>query len=67
VVVNGALIPKGVQVVYNSYQISRDLQRHDFPEEFVPECWMEGHCGRTDVKQPKVGVPHLNHGARQCV
>jgi phenylacetate 2-hydroxylase len=63
VVVDGVLIPKGVLVVYNSYQINRDPQRYDFPEEFIPERWMDGHYGRTDVKQPKVGVPHLNHGA----
>ncbi|KAJ7359794.1 putative cytochrome P450 phenylacetate 2-hydroxylase [Mycena albidolilacea] len=67
VVVDGVLIPKGVLVVYNSYQINRDPQRYDFPEEFVPERWMEGHYGRTDVKQPKVGVPHLNHGAGRRV
>ncbi|KAF8169874.1 cytochrome P450 [Mycena galopus ATCC 62051] len=67
VVVDGVLIPKGVLVVYNSYQINRDPQRYDFPEEFVPERWMDGHYGRTDVKQPKVGVPHLNHGAGRRV
>ncbi|KAJ7918568.1 putative cytochrome P450 phenylacetate 2-hydroxylase [Mycena leptocephala] len=67
VVVDGVLIPKGVLVVYNSYQINRDPQRYDFPEEFIPERWMDGHYGRTDVKQPKVGVPHLNHGAGRRV
>ncbi|KAJ7077645.1 putative cytochrome P450 phenylacetate 2-hydroxylase [Mycena belliarum] len=67
VVVDGVLIPKGVLVVYNSYEINRDPQRYDFPEEFMPERWMNGHYGRTDVKQPKVGVPHLNHGAGRRV
>ncbi|KAJ6602622.1 putative cytochrome P450 phenylacetate 2-hydroxylase [Mycena vulgaris] len=67
VVVDGVFIPKGVLVVYNSYQINRDPQRYDFPEEFVPERWMDGHYGRTDIKQPKVGVPHLNHGAGRRV
>ncbi|KAJ6600148.1 cytochrome P450 [Mycena sp. CBHHK59/15] len=66
-VVDGVLIPKGVLVVYNSYQINRDPQRYDFPEEFIPERWMAGHYGRTDIKQPKVGVPHLNHGAGRRV
>ncbi|KAJ6550629.1 cytochrome P450 [Mycena vulgaris] len=37
VVVDGVFIPKGVLVMYNSYQINRDPQRYDFPEEFVPE------------------------------
>ncbi|KAJ6458944.1 cytochrome P450 [Mycena vitilis] len=48
---------------------NRDPQRYDLPEEFLPERWMDGHYGRTDVKQPKVGVPHLNHGAgrRGCM
>jgi phenylacetate 2-hydroxylase len=68
-VVDSVLIPKGVLVVYNPYQINRDPQRYDFPEEFVPERWMEGHYRRTDVKHPKVGVPHLNHdaGRRVCM
>ncbi|KAJ6550604.1 cytochrome P450 [Mycena vulgaris] len=37
--------------------------------EFVPERWMDGHYGRTDIKQPNVGVPHLDHGAgrRMCM
>ncbi|KAJ6498713.1 putative cytochrome P450 phenylacetate 2-hydroxylase [Mycena vulgaris] len=67
VVVDGVFIPKGVLVVYNSYQINRDPQRYDFPEEFVPERWIDGRYGRTDIKQPKVGVPHLNHGAGRRV
>ncbi|KAJ7122652.1 putative cytochrome P450 phenylacetate 2-hydroxylase [Mycena crocata] len=67
VVVDGVLIPKGVLVVYNSYQINRDPQRYDFPEEFLPERWMDGHYGRTDTKQAKIGVPHLNHGAGRRV
>ncbi|KAJ7020855.1 cytochrome P450 [Mycena alexandri] len=69
VVVDGVHIPKGVLVVYNSYQINRDSQRYDYPQEFIPERWMDGHYGRTDIKQPKVGVPHLNHGAgrRACM
>ncbi|KAJ7713061.1 cytochrome P450, partial [Mycena metata] len=68
-VVDGVDIPKGVLVVYNSYQINRDPQRYDYPQEFIPERWMDGHYGRTDIKQPKVGVPHLNHGAgrRACM
>ncbi|KAJ7613752.1 putative cytochrome P450 phenylacetate 2-hydroxylase [Mycena polygramma] len=67
VLVDGVLIPKGTLVVYNSYQINRDPQRYDHPEEFTPERWMDGHYGRIDVKQPKVGVPHLNHGAGRRV
>ncbi|KAF7321109.1 Cytochrome P450 phenylacetate [Mycena chlorophos] len=63
VVVDGMSIPRGVLVVYNSFQINRDPQRYDRVEEFIPERWLDGHYGRTDVKQPKVGLPHLNHGA----
>ncbi|KAJ7463472.1 putative cytochrome P450 phenylacetate 2-hydroxylase [Mycena galericulata] len=65
--VDGVFIPKGVLVVYNSYQINRDPQRYDFPEEFIPERWMGKHYGRMDVEQPKVGVPHLHHGAGRRV
>ncbi|KAJ7664419.1 putative cytochrome P450 phenylacetate 2-hydroxylase [Mycena polygramma] len=67
VVVDGVFIPKGVLVVYNSYQINRDAQRYDLPDEFIPERWMDGHYGRTDMEQPKVGVPHLTHGAGRRV
>ncbi|KAJ7749897.1 putative cytochrome P450 phenylacetate 2-hydroxylase [Mycena metata] len=69
VVVDGVLIPKSVLVAYNAYQINRDPQRYDFAEDFLPERWTDGRYGRTDVKQAKVGVPHLNHGAgrRMCM
>lgn len=68
-VVDGFVIPKGTLVIYNSYQINRDPERHDFPEEFKPERWMADHYGRTDMVGAKKGVPHLTHGAghRMCM
>lgn len=64
-----ASVPKGTLVAYNSYLINRDPQRYDRPEEFLPERWMDGRYGRTDIMTQKVGVPHLNHGAgrRGCL
>ena len=72
VVIDGFLIPKGTLVIYNSFQINRDPVRYDFPDEFVPERWINGHDGRTDQlgwTGPKIGVPHLTHGAgrRMCL
>ena len=40
VVIDGFTIPKGTLVIYNSFQINRDPLRYDFPDEFVPERWM---------------------------
>lgn len=65
-------IPKGTIVVYNSFQINRDPAAYNSPEKFIPERWMNGHQGRTDVPGvagDKVGVPHMGHGAgrRLCL
>lgn len=69
VILDGFFIPKDTFVVYNSFQVNRDPERYDCPEEFIPERWMDGHYGRTDTKSPKQGVPHLNHGIgrRACM
>lgn len=65
-------IPKGTIVVYNSYQINRDPVAYDSPDKFMPERWMNGHQGRTDIDGipgDKIGVPHMGHGAgrRLCL
>lgn len=59
-------LPKGTTVVYNSFQINRDPAGYDSPDKFIPERWMDGHQGRTDVSGiagDKIGVPHMGHGA----
>lgn len=64
--VDGHIIPEGTLVIYNTFQINRDPQRYDFPDEFRPERWMGGNCGCVDpIKSelPKIAVPHLTHGA----
>ncbi|KAJ4146011.1 hypothetical protein LMH87_004841 [Akanthomyces muscarius] len=65
-------IPKGTIVVYNSFQINRDPAAYDSPEMFIPERWMDGHQGRTDIPGiagDKIGVPHMGHGVgrRLCL
>ncbi|KAK2592293.1 hypothetical protein QQS21_010013 [Conoideocrella luteorostrata] len=65
-------IPKGTMVIYNSFQINRDPAGYDCPERFVPERWMGGNQGRTDmtgVGGDKIGVSHMGHGAgrRLCL
>ncbi|KAF2677945.1 putative cytochrome P450 phenylacetate 2-hydroxylase, partial [Lentithecium fluviatile CBS 122367] len=70
--VDGYHIPKGTMVVYNSFQINRDPIGYDSPDQFIPERWMNGHTGRTDLigaSGDKIGVPHMGHGAgrRLCL
>ncbi|ATY64872.1 Cytochrome P450 [Cordyceps militaris] len=65
-------VPKGTIVVYNSFQINRDPAAYDSPDMFLPERWMNGRQGRTDVEGivgDKIGVPHMGHGAgrRLCL
>lgn len=70
--IDSHFIPKGTTVVYNSYQINRDPAGYDSPDKFIPERWMNGHQGHTDVPgitTDKIGVPHMGHGAgrRLCL
>lgn len=65
-------IPKETIVVYNSFQINRDPSAYDNPDMFIPERWMNGHQGRTDISGiagDKIGVPHMGHGVgrRLCL
>lgn len=60
-----AFIPQGTIVVFNSFQINRDPVAYDYPDAFIPERWINGHQGRTDVPGivgDKIGVPHMGHG-----
>jgi hypothetical protein len=55
----------------NLYAANHDPNVFDYPEEFRPERWMNGHLGRTDIPGPvgdKMGVPFLTFGAgrRSC-
>jgi hypothetical protein len=55
----------------NLYAANHDPNVFDYPEEFRPERWMNGHLGRTDIPGPvgdKMGVPFLTFGAgrRAC-
>ncbi|KAJ3490342.1 hypothetical protein NLG97_g5793 [Lecanicillium saksenae] len=60
-----AFIPQGTVVVFNSFEINRDAVAYDSPDKFMPERWIDGHQGRTDVTGiagDKIGVPHMSHG-----
>ncbi|KAI9147458.1 Cytochrome P479 monooxygenase [Paramyrothecium foliicola] len=64
--IDNCFVPKGTMVVYNSFQINRDPIGYDAPNDFIPERWMNGHQGRTDISGvagDKIGVPHMAHGA----
>lgn len=53
-------------VIMNLFAGNRDPTTFDRPNEFLPERWLDGHKGRTDLHgEPgdKLGVPHLTYGA----
>ncbi|KAJ6787993.1 hypothetical protein PWT90_01105 [Aphanocladium album] len=60
-----SFIPQGTIVLFNSFHINRDPIAYDSPNKFIPERWIDGHQGRTDVTGivgDKIGVPHMGHG-----
>jgi len=70
--IDNHFIPKGTMIIYHSHQINRDPVGYDNPYKFLPERWMNGKQGRTDVNGvagDKIGVPHMGHGAgrRLCL
>ncbi|PPJ60972.1 hypothetical protein CBER1_11796 [Cercospora berteroae] len=67
----GMNIPKGTLTIMNLYSANHDPNVFDYPDDFRPERWMNGHKGRTDVLEApgdKIGVPILTFGAgrRAC-
>jgi phenylacetate 2-hydroxylase len=47
-----------------------DPNSFDRPDEFLPERWLDGRKGRTDLPGEggdKLGVPHLTYGAGRRV
>lgn len=54
----------------NLFAANRDPNAFDHPHEFIPERWMNGRKGRTDLfveGGDKLGVPHLTYGAGRRV
>ena len=50
----------------NLFAANRDPTAFDQPNDYVPERWMDGRKGRTDLPGEggdKLGVPHLTYGA----
>jgi hypothetical protein len=57
-------------VIMNLMAGNRDPVAFDSPDEFLPERWMNGHKGRTDLLVEggdKLGVTHLTYGAGRRV
>lgn len=49
---------------------NRDPVAFDHPEEFIPERWLSGRKGRTDLPGEggeKLGVSHLTYGCGRRV
>lgn len=54
----------------NLFACNRDPATFDRPEEYLPERWVNGRKGRTDLFTEggdKLGVPHLTYGAGRRV
>ncbi|KAJ5510162.1 hypothetical protein N7453_002265 [Penicillium expansum] len=63
-------IPKDTLVIMNLFACNRDPATFDRPEEYLPERWVNGRKGRTDLFTEggdKLGVPHLTYGAGRRV
>lgn len=66
----GHNIPKDTLVIMNLFAGNRDLTVFDRPDEYLPERWLDGRKGRTDMLGEggdKLGVPHLTYGAGRRV
>lgn len=54
----------------NLFQANRDPVAFNKPDEFLPERWLGGYKGRTDLLGEggaKLGTPHLTYGAGRRV
>lgn len=54
----------------NLFAGNRDPAAFDRPDEFLPERWLDGRKGRTDLLSEggdKIGVPHFGFGAGRRV
>ncbi|KAI0458560.1 putative cytochrome P450 phenylacetate 2-hydroxylase [Xylaria acuta] len=66
----GHKIPRGMLVIMNLYAGNRDPAAFDRPDEYLPERWLGGRKGRTDLLTEggdKLGVSHLTYGAGRRV
>ncbi|RYP25695.1 hypothetical protein DL768_011390 [Monosporascus sp. mg162] len=66
----GHNIPRDTLVIMNLFAGNRDSTAFDRPNEFLPERWLNGRKGRTDMLAEggdKLGVPHLTYGAGRRV
>lgn len=70
-ILEGYNLTLGVQlVIMNLFACNRDPTAFDRPNEFLPERWLDGRKGRTDLLGEggdKLGVPHLTYGAGRRV
>ncbi|KAI9712397.1 MAG: hypothetical protein M1820_001610 [Bogoriella megaspora] len=66
----GHNIPRGTLVIMNLFACNRDPVAFDRPDEYLPERWLDGRKGRTDMLgegSEKIGVPHCTYGAGRRV
>ncbi|PTU19915.1 hypothetical protein P175DRAFT_0439613 [Aspergillus ochraceoroseus IBT 24754] len=66
----GHSIPKDTIVIMNLFACNHDPIAFDHPDEYLPERWLNGRKGRTDLFAEggdKLGVPHLTYGAGRRV
>lgn len=66
----GKQIPKDMLVICNLMAANRDPTAFDRPNEYLPERWLDGRKGRTDMPGEggaKLGVTHLTYGCGRRV
>ena len=66
----GRLILLAQLVIMNLFACNHDPKAFDRPNEKIPERWLDGRKGRTDLLgggAHKIGVPHLTYGAGRRV
>ncbi|KAJ4413906.1 hypothetical protein N0V82_008261 [Gnomoniopsis sp. IMI 355080] len=67
---DGHKIPKDMLVIMNLMAGNRDPVAFDRPDEYLPERWLNGRKGRTDIPGEggdKLGVTHLTYGCGRRV
>lgn len=66
----GKPIPRDMLVICNLMAANHDPVAFDRPGEYLPERWLDGRKGRTDMPGEggdKLGVPHLTYGCGRRV
>lgn len=65
-ILNGYHIPKGTNVVTQSYVACRLEENFKNANEFIPERWVKGSMHYEEYLNPYLVLP-FGHGSRSCI